>query len=156
MDILSNRIKRVVESVLENEALVSGLDESAAEVLQEWGIKTATHVAEETDALDEHSADKAMYPQLRASRRLIRAIRVWLLHEKNSAPEERKKLWSKVEKRAKGLYGEKLSLPAASQFSGGTPTEFINNLRNYLEDDTNLEKKGEKEKKSFFNSLFNK
>ena len=152
MDILSNRIKKVIESVLENEALVSGLDESAAEVLQGWGIKNATSVAEKTDMLDDENAEREMYPQLKASRRLIRAVRVWVQHEKEATLEERAKLWGKVEKRAQALYGEGISLPEASQFAGNTTVEFIENLRGWLEGD-----RGEEEnKKSFFSSLFGK
>ena len=152
MDILSYRIKKVVESVVENEALVSGLDESAAEVLQGWGIKNATSVAEKTDLLDDESAEKEMYPQLKASRRLMRAIRVWLAHEAASSSEERAKLWAKLEKRAQGLYGDDIALPSPSQFSGENPAEFIENLRNWLEGEKKPEKK---EKKSFFQSLLN-
>ncbi len=146
MDILSNRIKKVVESLLENEALVSGLDGSAAEALQEWGIKNATNVAEKTDMLDDENAERKMYPQLKASRRLMRAIRVWIQYEKNAEPEEREKLWGKVRKRAKALYGEGISLPSAEHFSGKTPVEFIDNLQNWLEGDAGLEIKQEKEK----------
>ncbi len=156
MDILSARIKKNAESILENEALVEGLDESAAEILQEWGIKNATRVAEETDAPDEHSAEKAMYPQLRASRRLMRTIRVWVLYEKDSSPEEREKLWAKVEKRAKGLYDDEISLPAPDQFSGKTQAEFINNLLQWFGSDPASEVKGGKDKKTFFQSLLNR
>ena len=152
MDVLSHRIKKVAESVLENEALISGLDESAAEVLQGWGIKHATQAAEETHALDEDSAEKAMYPRLKASRRVLRPIRVWVEHEKESTAEERDKLWAKIEKRAQGLYGDKVSLPSPSHFAGDRPVGFIKNLRGWLEDES---KEGE-EKKSFFSSLFGK
>jgi len=156
VDILSHRIKKAVESVLENEALVSGLDKSAAEVLQGWGIRNATSVAERIETLDDERAEREMYPHLKASRRLMRAIRVWVQHEKDSSTEEREKLWAKVDKRAKGLYGDEISLPAANQFSGETPAEFIKNLQNWLEDDTRQEERGRKGKKTFFNSLFNK
>ena len=152
MDTLSHRIKKVAESVLENEALISGLDESAAEVLQGWGVKNATRAAEKTEALDDDSAEKAMYPQLKASRRLLRAIRVWLEHEQEATADEREKLWGKVEKRVQGLYGDDISLPSPNQFSGERPVEFIENLRGWLEGD--LAKK--KEKKSFFKSLFSR
>ncbi|MBT3321330.1 MAG: hypothetical protein HN392_03495 [Anaerolineae bacterium] len=133
MDILNKRIQRVVESVLDNEALTSGLDETAAEVLQGWGIKNATSIAGKVKTLDDEHAEREMYPHLKASRRLIRAIRIWLEHEKKSTLEEKEKLWAKVEKRAQGLYGDALSLPSPNQFSGNTPAEFIENLRNWLE-----------------------
>ena len=150
MDALSHRIKKVAESVLENEALIGGLDKSTAKILQGWGVKHATRAAEDTHTLDDESAEKAMYPQLKASRRLLRAIRVWLEHEKEATAEERQKLWAKVEKRAQGLYGDGISLPSPNQFVGERPIEFIENLRKWLEGDIN-----EKEdKKSFFSSLF--
>jgi hypothetical protein len=133
VDILNKRIQRVVESVLDNEALTSGLDETAAEVLQGWGIKNATSIAGKVKTLDDEHAEREMYPHLKASRRLIRAIRIWLEHEKKSTLEEKEKLWAKVEKRAQGLYGDALSLPSPNQFSGNTPAEFIENLRNWLE-----------------------
>ena len=118
MDMLSKRIQKVAESVLENEALISGLDRDTADLLQKWGVKNATQVAEKIATLDDERAEKEIYPQLKASRRLIRAIRVWLAHEKDSEPQKREKLWEKVEKRAKSLYGEGISLLAPSEFLG--------------------------------------
>ena len=150
MDILSRRITKVVESVLENEALVSGLDKTAAEVLQNWGVKNATRVVEKTHTLDDDSAEKIMYPQLKASRRLLRAIRVWVEHEQKVTAEEREKLWGKVEKRVRGLYGDDISLPSPNQFSGESPMEFIVNLQEWLEGYP------KEKKKSFFESLFDK
>ncbi len=154
MDVLSKRIQKVTESVLENEALISGLDRDSADILQKWGVRNATQVAKKTATLDDERAEKEMYPQLKASRRLIRAIRVWIAHEKTSTSEERNKLWKKVEKRAKSLYGEGISLPAPSEFSGENPAEFINHLRDWLEAD-DKEKDNDK-KESFFSSFFNR
>ena len=133
MDILSKRISRAVESILENEGLVSGLDEAAAEVLQQWGIKTAARIAEDTEMFDAESAERAMYPQMRALRRLIRSIRVWLQYEQAAAPQERARLWSKVESQVHKLYGRGMALPPADYFSGQAPVEFVKNLRDWLE-----------------------
>jgi len=152
MDALSHRIKKVAEGVLENEGLIGSLDKSAAEVLQGWGVKHATRAAEDTHSLDDESAEKAMYPQLKASRRLLRAIRVWMEHEKEATVEERQRLWAKVEKRPQGLYGDGISLPSPSQFAGEKPVEFIENLRSWLEGDA----EEKKDKKTFFSSLFGK
>jgi len=157
MDILSHRIKKVAESILENEGLISGLDQSSAELLQNWGIAHATKVAEKTAFLDDEQAEKVMYPQLRASRRFLRAIRVWLQYEANVTTAERKELWQKVEKRARDLYGEQLSLPAPEQFEADTPAVFVGGLRSWLEDfsdgNGNQEKQAGK-RKNFFQKLF--
>jgi len=122
--------------------------------LQKWGIRNVTRAAEKTEMLDDDSAEKAMYPHLRASRRLMRAIRIWLQHEKSVDTEERDRLWAKVDKRAKGLYGKDISLPLPDRFLGETPAEFIDNLRSWLEGNTKAETKGDEGKKTFFNSLF--
>ncbi len=155
MDVLAKRIQRAVESVLENEGLISGLDESVATVLQDWGIKNVKRIAEETGDLDDDNAEEAMYPKMKASRGLIRAIRTWVQYEKESSVEERAKLWAKVEAMAQALYGETLSLPSPAEFAGKTTAEFIENLHNWLEGDSSEDKR-EGEKKSFFGSLFNR
>ena len=126
--------------------------------MQKWGVKNATQVAEKTATLDDERAEKEIYPQLKASRRLIRAIRVWLAHEKDSEPQKREKLWEKVEKRAKSLYGEGISLPAPSEFLGENSAEFIDNLRNWLESNGEADgkEKDDDEKESFLSSFFNR
>ncbi|MBC8335808.1 MAG: hypothetical protein H8E29_11105 [Anaerolineales bacterium] len=138
MDILSKRIKRAVESVLDNEALAGGLDESAGYILQQWGIKNVTRIAAETETLSDDQAEEAMYPHLKASRRLMRAIRVWVQHEKDVPTDERERLWGKIEKRAKVLYGEDLILPSPGKFSGDTQAEFIKNLLEWLDNNRML------------------
>ena len=153
MDILSNRIQRAVESVLENESLVSGLDDVAASALQDWGIQNVKRIAEETGDLDDERAEEAMYPKMKASRSLMRAVRVWIEHEAESSAEERAKLWAKIEKKAQALYDEELRLPTADTFSGVNTADFIKNLlawfERYVDNDDD-------EKKGFFQSLFNR
>ncbi|MBT3315752.1 MAG: hypothetical protein HN390_14180 [Anaerolineae bacterium] len=155
MDLLSKRIQKAAESVLENEGLVSGLDESTAALLQDWGIKNVKRIAEETGDLSDEHAEEAMYPKMKASRRLMRAIRVWVQREKESSQEEKDQLWLKLEKMAQALYGEALSLPSSTKFTGKTSVEFIRNLLDWLENNS-LEKKGAGEKKTSLRSLFNR
>lgn len=133
MDVLGNRIRRVVESVLENEGLVEGLDQAAAEALQQWTIGVVTQIVEGTADLDDQAAEQAMYPRLRAARRLTRAIRVWMLHQAESTPEERLLLWNKVAARVRSLYGLRVMLPDPAAFQGAAPSDFIENLRAWLD-----------------------
>ena len=151
MNLIEKRIQRAVESVLENEALTSGLDEDAASALQDWGIKNVKKIAEETGDLDDERAEEAMYPKMKASRSLMRAIRVWVEHEKDSSTEERAKLWSKIERKAQGLYGAELKLPNAATFSEKSGADFVKDLLAWFDD---FAAGGEDEKKGFFQSLF--
>ena len=153
MDILGKRVQRAVESVLENEGLLGGLDEAAAEALQDWGIQNVKRIAEGTGELDDERAEEAMYPKMKASRSLRQAIRVWVENEAESSAEERAKLWAKLESRAQGLYGEKLRLPDAVSFSGANTAEFIKNLLAWLESQAGDD---DDEKKGLFQSLFNR
>ena len=152
MDILSKRVQRAVESVLENEGLLGGLDEAAASALQDWGIQNVKRIAEETGELDDERAEEAMYPKMKASRSLMRAVRVWVEKEQESSADERAKLWAKIEQKAQDLYDGELRLPDAATFSGTSTAEFIKNLLAWLEDYPH----GGDEKKGFFQSLFNR
>lgn len=157
MDVIGKRVQRAVESVLENETLVSGLDESAASALQDWGIKNVKKIAEETGDLDDERAEEAMYPKMKASRRLMSAIRVWLENESKSSAEERAALWDKIGKHAREMYGEDLHLPDAATFSAESPALFIKNLLTWFESYADGQKNGgneDNEKKGFFQSLF--
>ncbi len=149
IDILGKRVQRAVESVLENEGLVGGLDEAAASALQDWGIANVKRIAEETGELDDERAEEAMYPKMKASRSLMRAVRVWVENEAESSEEERAKLWAKLEKKAQDLYGEELRLPDAATFSGANAAEFVKNLLAWFENPAGADKK-----KGFFQSLF--
>lgn len=153
MDILSSRIQKAVESVLENESLLDGLDEMAASTLQDWGIQNVKRIAEKTGDLDDESAEEAMYPKMKASRSLMRAIRVWIENEQEASAEERTKLWEKIEKKAQDLYTEELRLPDVAKFSGENTAEFVKNLLAWFDDyaDGRADKK-----KGFFQSLFNR
>lgn len=153
MDILSNRIQKAVESVLENESLLDGLDEMAASALQNWGIQNVKRIAEETGDLDDEHAEESMYPKMKASRSLMRAIRVWIENEREASADERAELWAKIEKKAQDLYDAELRLPDAATFSSGDPTAFIKELLAWFERYTDNKDDG---KKGFFQSLFNR
>ncbi len=151
MDILSKRIQRAVESVLENENLVGGLDEISASALQDWGIQNVKRIAEKTGDLDDERAEEAMYPKMKASRSLMRAIRVWVENEQAASAEERAKLWAKIEKKARELYDEELTLPDAATFSNSSAAVFIKELLAWFESYSDNKDEG---KKGFFQSLF--
>lgn len=74
MDPLPQRTQQVIESLTENEALTDQLDDTAAQLLLDWGIALSKPIVQSTAALDETAAADAMQPQLQATRRLLRAV----------------------------------------------------------------------------------
>ena len=77
MDEFADRSRRAVESLLENESLTSSLDDAAAQVLLKWGTDCAKLIVSSTAGLDAASAEDAMYPRMRALRRLMRRVNKW-------------------------------------------------------------------------------
>ena len=154
MDMLGKRVQRAVESVVDNEGLLGGLDEAAASALQDWGIQNVKRIAEKTGDLDDERAEEAMYPKMKASRSLMRAIRVWVQNEAEASAEERVNLWKKIEEKAQELYGGELRLPDAATFSAANAAEFVRDLLAWLE--KYAQGDGDNEKKGFFQSLFNR
>ena len=129
------RVRRVVESLLENEALTDGLDDDAASVLLDWGITLAKEIAASTAGMDDEAAEQAMYPRLRALRKMMRRIRRWAV-----APESRK--LEKIIAQAETAYGPGYEAPGAGereafsrQFAVGAwnPAHAISQLRRFIE-----------------------
>ena len=73
---LNRRIRIAAESILENEALRGGLgDEQAATTLLNWGIACAEKLTLETANIeDDEEADDAIYPRMKALRKLLVAV----------------------------------------------------------------------------------
>jgi hypothetical protein len=72
------RVNRAAESILENERLTADLDDASAKVLIDWGVACAEKIARSTAGLNEAEAEEAMYPRLRATRRLMRRVNNWV------------------------------------------------------------------------------
>jgi hypothetical protein len=77
MENLRQRAQRAAERILENESLTSNLDDNAAQVLLDWGLRCAEQIARDTFGLSDELAEEAMYPRMRALRRLLRAVNRW-------------------------------------------------------------------------------
>ena len=79
MDDLGRRMQRAAERILENESLTADLDDDAAQVLLDWGVRCAEQIARDTVGLSANQVEEAMYPRLRALRRLMRAVNRWAI-----------------------------------------------------------------------------
>ncbi|MDJ0985822.1 MAG: hypothetical protein QNJ26_09780 [Desulfobacterales bacterium] len=107
MSDLEKRRKRAVEYILENEALTSDLEDAAALKLNEWGMRLAVSVANETSNMKHNKGLEHIGERIRSLRRLMRNInrlsgRVNRLDE--DAHRDRFKL---ILKHAKELHGKR-------------------------------------------------
>jgi len=76
-DILARRARRAVESLLENEALTDGLDDSSAKEMLSWAGERARQITAATAGLDDGQAEEATAEQMRSLRRLMRTASRW-------------------------------------------------------------------------------
>ncbi len=107
MSDLEKRRKRAVEYILENEALTSDLEDAAALKLNDWGMRLAASVADETSNMKHNKGLEHIGERIRSLRRLMRNInrlsgRVNRLDE--DAHRDRFKL---ILKHAKELHGKR-------------------------------------------------
>ncbi len=142
MDQLNKRIDRAAESILENEALSSELDDAAAKVLLQWGVARATTIATETAGLDEQAAEGVMYPRQKALRRLLRTVSKWVAGRETMTAEEHAASLANAVEQAGIIYGEDFDPPDEARqaaFLQGQaeyvddPPRLIERLRRFLE-----------------------
>ncbi len=75
MDVqLQKRIDLAAQSILDNEKLTADLDDATAQVLLDWGISCVNAIVRRTSGMNDLQAEDAMYPQMRALRRLMRYV----------------------------------------------------------------------------------
>jgi hypothetical protein len=74
MDI-EKRIRKAVESLLENESLLEGLDNQNAASLLDWGTTCVKTIVKKSENLaDEEEAEETIYPQMRALRQMLKTV----------------------------------------------------------------------------------
>ena len=140
-DMLEERAKHAAETILENESLTDGLDDSAAQVLLDWGLACAKMIAQSTAGLNGLEAEEVMSNRLRAVRRLMRPMDEWIKRQELD-PERSAELLAKIIEQAKIVYGETFTPPDESQqesfltdyhASEKSPEQIITDLRQFLE-----------------------
>lgn len=138
MNDLEKRYHRVMGGMIGNESLAASLDEDAAGVLFSWGESAARRIVDQTDGLDDETAEAHMAPRLRALRLMLRAVGRWIGEAKSLDFESRLALWNRVSDQAKVLFGESFVLPpmdeALSQLSpNANAGQVIAWLKNFIE-----------------------
>jgi hypothetical protein len=139
---LQQRVRRVSESLLENERLTADLDDSAAQVLLDWGLNLGSRIAQGTaDVEDDEQADEAMYPSLRATRRMMRSVNRWISSEQNRDQEGCSEALNRIIEQAQIIYGQAFTPPGEEQRSRflqaqseflNDPARLIANLRQFF------------------------
>ena len=135
---VNERVRRVQDEIMGNEALGEALDESAASEMLSWGLKSAEGIASSTEGLDDEAAELSMADRLKALRKLMRHLGRLLSEGRDMDAEGRLWLWDSVQTNARMLYGEGLQFPnledVMGQLSQGeSPAQIIANLRNMFE-----------------------
>lgn len=128
MSELSGRVQRAAETILENERLTDGLDDQTAEALLDWGLASAERIAFSTVGLNELEADRDMEPRLRATRRLMRRVRNWVVYRVEMDAETTQELFSGVVEQAALIY-EDFSPPPDCQRQA-----FLSRWRDHVRD----------------------
>jgi hypothetical protein len=152
---LKERIDRVAESILDNERLTADLDDSAAKELLDWGLCAAKQIVQGTaDVDDDDQAQEAMYPRLRATRRMMRAVNIWVTKEREGDVEGSTRALDRILEQASIVYGRAFTSPSTKQRDAfvntqaksiDNPPQMIANLRLFLEqpDDAQTNQEGE-------------
>lgn len=143
MDELSWRIKRVTESILENESLTADLNDKAAQALLDWMIDCAKMVAQSTATLDEQAAEEAISPRLRAIRRLMRLVNNWGAQGPPAETVANREQLDKILEQATTIYGQDFTTFDSNRLNAfweqevdsvEEPQKLIESLRALIED----------------------
>ena len=135
---LSDRIRRVQEGLMGNEALGEALEGSAASELLSLGLKSAEGIVATTEGMDDDTAELSMAERLVALRKLMRHLGRLLGEARDLDAEGRLWLWNSVQKQASLLYGEGLNFPSLEDIMGSlsqgeSPGQIIASLRDMFE-----------------------
>lgn len=142
MDGIESRIKKVVDEIIGNEALLEMLDTDAATEMLNWGTATASSLVITTEGLDDLAADLALLPRLKALRQSIRQIGNWAAG-KYADPENRMQLRDKLMEQFRLILGETATLPSIEQMDAlldqvddpnNTPHQLVLKVKRMMEE----------------------
>mgnify|MGYP001038870165 CR=1 FL=1 len=144
-DKIQQRVRRVSESLLDNEALTTDLDDSSAQELLDWGLDLGRRIVQGTaDVEDDEQAQEAMYPRLRATRNLMHSVNRWIASERQGDRQGSSEALNQIIEQAQIIYGQDFAHPdeeqrarflQAQSESLTNPSRLISNLRELFTDD---------------------
>ena len=112
MSELEERFHRVMGGMIGNESLVSSLDDDAARELFSWGESAARRIVDETDGMDDDTAEQHMAPRLRAIRSMMRSLSRWIGEAESLDTSSREALWNRVGEQAGILFDDAIIIPS--------------------------------------------
>jgi hypothetical protein len=141
MNSVEDRRQRAAENILGNERLTADLDDAAAAALLDWGLNWAMGAVLETAAMEEEQALMVLSPRLKALRRMLRQVNIWIRDQDTTLAVEQAERLAKIFHQAQLVQGNPAEaddpaafLNQALQLHGET-SERIAGLRALLEDE---------------------
>lgn len=133
-EMLQKRIRRVSESFLDNESLTADLDDSAAKELLDWSINLGSRIVQGTAGVeDDEQAEEAMYPRLRAARRMMRSVNRWVTSKQAGDQEGSREALNQILEQAQVIYGQAFKPPSEEQ-----RTQFLQAQSEFLDNPPRL------------------
>lgn len=138
---IKQRVERVIEEMMGNEALLEMLETNAAKEMLNWGIETATSLVKKTDDQDDVAANISLLPRLKELRQSMRSIGNWAAG-KYTDSTSRIELRDKLLERFRVIFGERMILPTKKELDAllnqvddkkNTPYQLILKLKELLE-----------------------
>jgi len=135
------RIQNAKKEITGNEALLDMLDADAATEMLNWGIGMAASVAQQTESMDDATAELVVEPGLKAARQALRSIGNWAAGKYVDA-DDRVQLRDKLLEQFVLIFGDKSKLPPVDLLekllnevdaAGNTPHQLILKLKNIIE-----------------------
>jgi len=138
-DSIERRANRAAASLMQNEALLEGLETEAASALLAWGSACARKIVYETGDLDDATAEEAIYPRLRAVRQMMRQIKVLLTNRAALDPAACAAIFDTIIAQAAAAYGPDFVAPDPSRRESfviapiADPKQWIESLHSWIE-----------------------
>lgn len=125
------RTRMAVESLLDNEALREGLDDAASKALLNWASSQAKLLVAATSDLDDEQAEAALYPHMKALRKMMTLSKTYVLADGFPARQETQ---GKLLEQAVALFGENFQRPSGwdlgwlALLPGGSQAEILEKI----------------------------
>ncbi|HKJ28230.1 MAG TPA: hypothetical protein VJ965_11375 [Anaerolineales bacterium] len=131
---LNKRLRRKMEGLYENEALTDELDDESADVFLKWASDRVESIVKSTADLDDDQAEEAMYPRMRALRKMSRYV-----NRLARGTEDQIRTLQKIVIQAREIYGDSFSEPDLEKVSAllqthqGEPKVIVQTLQQLFE-----------------------
>lgn len=138
---INHRMKSVSESILSNETFTAEFEDEAADVLLNWALERGKEIVEAAVEMEDEAAEAAMYPRLKALRRIARYA-----GKLRGSTDDPAVLVAKIIDKAHDLYGPGFTAPNeeaqtafAVQAQDTSPVDLVKGLIVFLQGDSSEE-----------------